>query len=90
MRGFRLEVYGTGLRVFARRYRTRQGRHRMLKLGIVPHLGRLPLEDPTRDRLAVWRALESLANPLSEPLGLARTGQEPDTRLRALRIALTA
>ena len=32
--GFGAKIYGTGARVFALRYRTRKGRHRMLKLGV--------------------------------------------------------
>ena len=31
--GFGLRVYGSGRKVFALRYRTRGGRHRLLKLG---------------------------------------------------------
>ena len=33
VRGFGVKVYGSGLKVFALRYRTRKGRHRMLRLG---------------------------------------------------------
>jgi integrase len=40
--GFGVKVYGSGRRVFALRYRTRNGRHRMLKIG---EFGELTVQD---------------------------------------------